>query len=89
MFFPCLLIYLTKSKRTFGDIKVEEVTVEDSLDHTGHNGDQIKEVFKVVTPDPVEDIKGPVQTQAEQVVSGDRLCLPSLADHEELGQDCH
>lgn len=79
----------TKRKPTFGDIKVEEVTVEDSLDHTGHNGDHIKEAFKVVTPDPVEDIEGPIQTQAEQVVGGNCLCLASLADHEELRQDCH
>lgn len=77
------------SKPTFGDIKVEEVTVQDSLDHSGHDGDQIKEAFKVVTPDPVEDVEGPIQAQAEQVVRGDGLRLASLADHEELRQDCH
>lgn len=73
----------------FGDIKVEEVTVEDSLDHTGHNGNHIKEALKVVTPDPVEEIEGSIQAQAEQVVGGDGLSLAGLADHEELGQDCH
>lgn len=78
-----------KKKPTFGDIKVEEVTVEDSLDHTSHNGNQIKEAFKVETPDPVEDIEGPIKAQAEQVVGGDGLCLASLADHEELRQDSH
>lgn len=76
-------------KPTFGDIKVEEVTVEDSLDHTGHNGDHVKEAFKVETPDPVEEIEGSIQAQAEQVMGGDRLCFTSLADHEELRQDCH
>lgn len=75
--------------QNFGDIKVEEVTIEDSLDHTSHNGDQVKEAFKVETPDPVEEIKSPIQAQAEQVVGGDCLCLASLADHEELRQDCH
>lgn len=73
----------------FGDIKVEEVTVEDSLDQTGHDGDQVKEAFKVETPDPVEEIEGPIHAQAEQVVGGDRLRLASLADHEQLRQDCH
>lgn len=73
----------------FGDIKVEEVTVEDGLDQTGHNGDHVKEAFKVETPDPVEEIEGPIQAQAEQVVGGDRLRLASLADHEELRQDRH
>lgn len=79
----------TQRKPTFGDVKVEEVTVEDSLDHTSHDGDQIKEAFEVVTPDPVDDVEGPIQAQAEQVMGGDRLCLASLADHEELRQDCH
>lgn len=74
---------------TFGDIKIEEITVEDSLDHTSHNGDHVKEALKVETPDPIEEIERPVQAQAEQVVGGDRLCLSSLADHEELRKDCH
>lgn len=74
---------------TFGDIKVEEVTVEDSLDHAGHYGDHVKEALKVKAPDPVEEIERPVQAQAEQVVGGDCFCLSSLADHEELGKDSH
>lgn len=74
---------------TFGDIKVEEVTVEDSLDHTSHNGDHVKEALKVETPDPVEEIERPIQAQGEQVVGGDRLCLSGLTDHEELRKDCH
>lgn len=73
----------------FGDIKIEEVTVEDSLDHTSHYGNHVKEALKVETPDPVEEVKGPIQPQAEQVVGGDRLSLPGLADHEELRQNCH
>lgn len=76
-------------KPTFGDIKIEEVTVEDSLDHTSHYGNHVKEALKVETPDPVEEVKGPIQPQAEQVVGGDRLSLPGLADHEELRQNCH
>lgn len=79
----------TSREPTFGDIKVEEVTVEDSLDHASHNSDHVEEALKVETPDPVEEIESSVQAQAEQVVGGDRLCLASLADHEELRQDCH
>lgn len=73
----------------FGDIKVEEVTVEHSLDHTSHNGNHVKEALKIETPDPVEEIEGSIQAQTEQVVGGDGLCLAGLADHEELRQDCH
>lgn len=79
----------TSMKLTFSDIKVEEVTVEDSLDHTSHDGNHVKEALEIETPDPVEEIEGPIQTQAEQVVGGDCLSLTSLADHEQLGQDCH
>ncbi|KAG7222855.1 hypothetical protein INR49_016017, partial [Caranx melampygus] len=74
---------------TFGDIKVEEVTVEDSLDHTGHDSNHVKEAFEVETPDPVEEIEGSIHAQTEQVMGGDSLRLASLADHEELWQDCH
>lgn len=77
------------SKPTFCEIKVEEVAVQDSLYHSGHDGDHIEKAFEIVTPDPVEDVEGPVQAQAEQVVCGDGLRLASLADHEELRQDCH
>lgn len=77
------------SKPTFCDIKVEEVTIQDSLHHSGHDGDQIEEAFEIETPDPVEDVEGPVQAQAEQVMSGDGLRLAGLADHEELRKDCH
>lgn len=73
----------------FGDIKVKEVTVEDSLDQSGHDGDQVKEAFEVETPDPVEEIESPIHAEAEQVVGGDGLRLASLADHEELRQDSH
>ena len=79
----------TSREPTFGEIKIEEVTIEDSLDHAGHNSDHIKEALKVETPDPVEEIEGSVQAKAEQVVGGDCLRLASLADHEELRQDCH
>ena len=79
----------TSKEPTFGDIKVEEVTVEDSLDHARHNGNHVKEALKVETPDPVEEVEGAIHAQAEQVVGGDCLRLASLADHEELRQDCH
>lgn len=73
----------------FGDIKIEEVTVEDSLDHAGHDGNHVKEALKVETPDPIEEIQSPVQAQTEQVVGRDRLGLARLADHEELWEDGH
>lgn len=74
---------------TFCDIKVEEVTIQDGLDHPSHNSDHVKEAFKVEPPDPVEEIQGTVDTQAEQIVGGDGLSFTSLTDQEELRQDGH
>lgn len=74
---------------TFCDIKVKEVTIQDGLDHPSHNSDHVKEALKVEPPDPVEEIEGTVDTQAEQIVCGDGLGLAGLTDQEELRQDGH
>lgn len=74
---------------TFCDIKVEEVTIQDGLDHPSHNSNHVKEALKVEPPDPVEEIEGTVDTQAEQIVGGDGLSLSGLTDQEELRQDGH
>lgn len=74
---------------TFCNIKVEEVTIQDGLDNPSHNSDHVKESLKVEPPNPVEEIEGTVDSQAEQVVGGDGLGLSSLTDQEELRQDGH
>lgn len=79
---PCLQL-------TFRYVEIEEVAVEDCLDHPGHNGDHVEEALEVETPDPVDEVECAVEAQEEQVVGGDGLRLTSLTDHEELGQDGH
>lgn len=74
---------------TPGNVKVEEVTVENRLHHTGHHSNLVKEALGVVAPHPVGQVQGSVETQEEQVVGGDGLCLAGLGNHEELGQDGH
>lgn len=75
--------------RTFRDVQVEEVAVQDGLDDAGHHGDEVEEALEVEAPDPVDEVQGSVEAQEEQVVGGDGLRLPGLADHEELWQDGH
>ena len=75
--------------RTFRDVQVEEVTVQDGLDNAGHHSNEVEEALEVEAPDPVDEVQGAVEAQEEQVVGGDGLCLPGLADHEELRQDGH
>merc|ERR1719468_1308726 len=72
-----------------GDVKIEEVAVENGLDHTGYNGGDVIECLVVVAEDPVEDVQAAVGAKGEQVVAGDCLSLPRLGDHEQLGQDGH
>ena len=77
------------ARHHLGDVQVEEVTVEDGLDDPGHNGDGVVEILVVITVDPVEDVETTVGAESKEIMAGDRLRLPGLADHEELGQDGH
>lgn len=74
---------------TFGDIKVEEITVEDGLYHPRNHSNLVVEILCVVAPDPVGNVESAVEAQEEKVVCGDGLCFPCLADHEELRKDSH
>jgi hypothetical protein len=66
------------------DVQIEEVSVEDSLNDAGDDGDGVEELLDVVAVDPVEDVQRAVRAEREQVVSRDRLRLTSLRQHEQL-----
>jgi len=70
-----------------GDVEIEEVDVEDSLNDSSNNSNGIKETFSVVTIDPVENVKTTVGSQHKQVVAGDGLSFSSLGHHEKLWQN--
>lgn len=74
---------------TSGEVQIEEITVEDGLNHTGHHSDLIEESLHVITPDPVTQIKRSIQTQKEQIVCGDGLGFTRLSDHEQLRKNGH
>lgn len=74
---------------TFCDVKIEEVTVEDSLDASGDHGDQVEESLGVVAVDPVEYVQRPVAAEGKQIMARDRLGLAGLTDHKQLRQDCN
>jgi len=73
----------------FSDVQVEEVTIQDGLHDTSNDGDQVKEAFKVVSPDPVDQVEGTVAAECEQIVSGDGFRFSRLTDHEQLREDGH
>ena len=74
---------------TSGNIQVEKVAVKNRLNDAGQDGDKIIEILGIVTVDPVEDVESTVGAESEQIVTGDRLGLARLADHEQLWQDGH
>lgn len=80
---------VTALKGTFCDVKVEEVTIKNSLDDTRHDGNHVEESLKVESPDPVEKVESTVDPQTEQIVGCDGLSLTGLTNHKELRQDSH
>jgi len=72
-----------------GHVQVEEVAVEDSLDNSCDNCDDIIESFEVVAVNPVEDVESAVGTESKQVMGGDGLSFSGFGHHEELGEDGH
>jgi len=51
--------------RTFGDIQVKEIAVEDSLHDAGHDGNPILETLSVIAVDPVDDVQSTVGSQSK------------------------
>ena len=47
-------ITITTCQRTFCDIQIEEIAIQDGLYNTSYNSDDVKEPFKIVTVDPVK-----------------------------------
>ena len=52
----------------FSYIQIEEVTVEDGLNNTSNDGNDIIELFEIVSVDPVENIKSSVCSQGKKIV---------------------
>lgn len=80
-------LYLLQN--TFRNVEVEEIAVEYRLHQTSHNGNEVEEPLKLVAPNPVEQVEGTVDSQSEEVMTCDGLCLTCFTDHEELWQNSH
>lgn len=74
---------------TFGNVQVEKVTVQNSLDYARKDDNQIVVSLGEVPVDPVEQIQRPVAAQRKQVMAGDALRLARLRDEEQLRQNGH
>jgi len=74
---------------TFGDIEIEEITIEDSLDTSCNYGNEVEETLWVIAIDPVENVQRTVAAECKQVVAGNCLSFARFADHKQLWQDCN
>ena len=43
-----------KIHHTFGDIQIEKVAIQNGLNTSGNDSNQVEETLEVVTPDPVD-----------------------------------
>lgn len=77
------------SSLTSSDVEIEKVAVEDGLDDSGHDGDQIDEAFKVITPDPIQQVQATVWAKRKEIVGSNRLSFARFGNHEKLGQNGH
>jgi len=48
------------ARHHLGHVQVEEVAVQNRLDNTGHDSNDVIEAFEMVAVDPVEDVEGTV-----------------------------
>jgi len=77
------------SLENFGDVEIEEIAIENSLDASGNDGDDVIETFAVVSEDPVEDVEATIGAESKQVVASNALGFSGLGHHKKLGQDGH
>ena len=77
------------SLEIFGDVEIEEIAIENSLDASGNDGDDVIETFAVVSEDPVEDVEATIGAESKQVVASNALGFSGLGHHKKLGQDGH
>lgn len=67
---------------TFGDVQVEEITIQHGLHKSSHHSNDVKAALIVVSVDPVQYVEASIRAQGKQVMAGDRLRFSSLGDHK-------
>lgn len=70
-------------------VDVEEVGVDEGLEHTGGDADDVQALLGEVSVDPVGDVEGSVQAQGKDVVDGEQVALALALEHKELREDGH
>lgn len=70
-------------------INIEKVRVEQGLDDSGEEGDEIELNSEGPLVKPIEDVEEPVDSQREDVVHCETLSLTSSLDHEKLRKNRH
>ena len=74
-------VTINENTITFGDIEIEEITIEGSLHTASHNGNPIVEILHVESIAPVDNVQSTVGPEGKEVMRGDGFSLPCLRDH--------
>merc|ERR1712166_315554 len=81
--------YFVLALYNLGDVEIKEVGVQNRLNNSGNDRDDIIEALEIVSVDPVENIESSVCAQGKKIVGCDGFGFACFLDHEKLGQDGH
>lgn len=70
-------------------VDVEEVRVDEGLDQSCGDADEVQTLLGEVSVDPVRQVERSVEPQCEDVVDCEEVALALALEHEELWQDGH
>lgn len=68
-------------------VNIEKVGIKCRLQYTRQHRNQLRRLAIAPSVDPVEDVEGAVQTQAQEVVGGDGFGFTSFLQLEHLRQN--
>lgn len=68
-------------------INIKEIRVQGSLQHSRHHGNSFRGLAVTPAINPVQEVKGAVEAEAEEVVRGDGFGFSGFLELEHLWQD--
>jgi len=72
----------------FGNVKIEEITVQDRLNNSSKDRNEVVVRFVGVAVDPVKDVECSISPQRKQVMARDCFSFTGFRYHEQLWKDC-
>ena len=85
--YVCLCFFLSlRGLSLLVVVDVKEIGVKQRLDDSGDNAHRLEGAleggFSKIAEDPVWDVECPIESQSEQIVGSDGVCLSGSLQHE-------